>query len=360
MSATARRGTGSFGARSAPLRRIGAAALAAIAAGLILVTLESPDLRAIAGGPAAAVQGIKPDLPKLPPLPAAAPTLKVLNAGPIYGYSKMALDLRIDHYPFQDIDLNKLHQLGAFFLMPANTYAPPNPTRQADGSIRFSVVGYFQPDGGRATVQVRSANPSTRPDGSYLNVSTTVDLSPLTRYEVTNTWSLRDRLRARLVGSSPGSFCNGKPPVGTSLGIVEQNGKLTFLGRSGPLGTGCAFEVQELLVANGFVGATWRVERSGPGQQCNADLGLGIANFAFHAAVVGLDGSVQNSVFFSAEPQVIDGGLVYATGNADPVSVLRPTLVQYTCPVTLGDDVRTIRFILDSVGMRARPGRIFP
>ena len=84
-------------------------------------------------------------------------------------------------------------------------------------------------------------------------------------------------------------------------------------------------------------------------------------NGARGAVSVGEDGAFfGDPVLLSDSREVSDGGLVFATNNTDPVSVLRPTIVAYSCPITLGSDVRTIRFVLDSVTMLAPPGRTFP
>lgn len=309
--------------------------------------------------PAAAGQlaPVRPPLPSLagPPVP---PALVLLNTGTIYEYTKVRLDMRIDHYPYQDMDLNRLpRQLGDFKQMPAVNYAPPNPQRAADGSIRFSVIGFFFQG---SSVDIRTVNPSTNPDGTILHVSARQSLGQRATYTITNTWSLRDRLNPRLSGSGPGSFCNGNPGIGPAVGVVEENGKLTFLGRSGPFGTACSFFLTELVEAGAIVSASWRVVRNGPGEQCNAHP-AGMATLARGMAIVGDDGQVSNMTFNSAESEVADAsGVVYLRNNSEPVSVLRPTLVQYGCPITLGTDVRSIRFILDSVTVIAAPGRRFP
>jgi hypothetical protein len=89
------------------------------------------------------------------------------------------------------------------------------------------------------------------------------------------------------------------------------------------------------------------------------------ANLAFNATRGAV--TVDESGRYSGDPllrsdarEVSDSGVVYATGNTDPVTVLKPTIIQYSCPITLGTDVRTIRFVLEQVTLQAPPGRRFP
>jgi hypothetical protein len=206
------------------------------------------------------VPTVPPQVKALPP-----PVLTVTENSPIYDYQKIALPMRIDNYPFEELDLNALpHQLGDFIKIPGITYAAPNPQRDKNGSISFSVIGYFIGTGPRVVLRLTSRE--TGQEGS-VTVSASVRKSPPATYTVTNTWSLRSRLNPQLIGSGLGSFCDGQPPIGSALGIVEYDGKLSFLGRSGPVGTACVFGLKELVARDGVISAGWKVIRSGPGEQ---------------------------------------------------------------------------------------------
>jgi len=296
---------------------------------------------------------VPPQVDALPP-----PVLTVTQTSPIYDYQKISLPMRIDNYPFRELDLNALpHELGDFIKIRGITYAAPNPRRDQHGGISFSVIGYFIGTGSR--VLLRLSSRETGQEG-YVTLSAEVRKSPQSTYTVTNTWSLRSKFNPQLLGSGLGSFCDGQPPIGTALGIVEYDGKLSFLGRSGPVGTACVFGLKELVAHDGVVSAGWKVIRSGPGEQCKAS-----ANLAFNATrgTVTVDESGRYSgdpLLYSDSREVSDSGVVYATGNTDPVTVLKPTIIQYSCPITLGSDVRTIRFVLEQVTLQAPPGRRFP
>lgn len=290
-------------------------------------------------------------------LGAPPPVLTVLNTSPIYEYRKIALPMKIEHYPFEELDPNALpRQMGDFIRIPGITYAAPHPQRQKDGSVTFSVIGYFIGTGSRVVIRMTSPSKS---DPTVLNVSATITKAARVTTTVTNTWSLKDRLAPRLVGSGLGAFCDGQPPIGSALGIVEYNGKLSFFGRSGPVGTACVFGLKELVVKDGVIGASWKVIKSGPGDQCRASAGLAY-NMTRATVTVDENGFVGDAVLFSDAREVSDSGVVFATDNTDPVTVLKPTIIQYSCPITLGTDVRTIRFVLDSVTFVGPPGQRFP
>lgn len=294
------------------------------------------------------------------PTRAPAPTLTILEPATIYPYQKISLKMRIDHYPFEDLDRNRLPlYMGDFKRIQSITYAAPQPLREKDGSVTFSAIGYFP--GTSSNVRILAARLGTSKTAEdTINVSARATLAERRTYSVTNTWNLKDRLAPSLLHFGVGSFCDGKPPVGSALGVVESGGKLTFLGRSGPVGTSCAFTMKEWFERNGIVGAKWRVEKSGPGQQCNANAGMAF-NTTRGMAVVGEDGTASSGfTFLSDDKDVVFDGVTFAHDNTDPVSVLKPTMVQYSCPITLGTDVRTIRFILDEVTFLAPPGRTFP
>jgi hypothetical protein len=89
-------------------------------------------------------------------------------------------------------------------------------------------------------------NSPRKGDSTRVDVSATVPRAARATVTVTNTWSLKDRFAPQLMGSGAGSFCDGKPPIGSALGILEDNGKLSFFGRSGPLGTACVFALKEM------------------------------------------------------------------------------------------------------------------
>ena len=291
------------------------------------------------------------------PLPLGAPVLTITNTSPIYEYRKILLPMKIDHYPFEELNLDTLpRQMGDFIRIPGINYAPPHPQRGKDGSIAFSVFGYFISTGSRVVIRMSSPRKS---DPTVLNVSATITKAARATTTVTNTWSLKGKLAPRLLGSGLGAFCDGQPPIGSALGIVEDNGKLTFFGRSGPVGTACVFGLKELLVKDGIIGAKWKVIKSGPGEQCKTSAGLAY-NMTRATVTVDENGFVGDPVLFSDALEVSDSGVVYATGNTDPVTVLKPTIIQYSCPITLGTDVRTIRFVLDSVTVVAPPGQKFP
>lgn len=301
-----------------------------------------------------------PTPPRLPPPPPPAPSLTILTASPIYPYQKIDLRIKIKHYPFDDLDRNRLPlTMGDFKRISSILYASPQPQREKDGSITFAAIGYFPTTSGN--VRIHAAGLSTRKSAdAVIDVSARATLAERKTYSVTNTWSLKDRFAPKLLHFGVGSFCDGKPPIGSALGIVESGGKLTFLGRSGPVGTSCAFTMKEWFERNGIVGAKWRVEKSGPGEQCGASAGLAF-NTTRGMAVVGSDGTAPNGfTFLSDDKDVVFDGVTFAHDNTDPVSVLKPTMVQYSCPITLGTDVRTIRFILDEVTLLAPPGRTFP
>jgi hypothetical protein len=303
-----------------------------------------------------------PTLPATPPphlvQPGPPPVLTVTNTPPIYEYQKILLNMRIDHFPFDNLDLNRLpNVMHAFVRIPGITYGGPNPQRDKNGSIAFSVIGYFM-SGANGEVRILLTSPQ-KGDSRTVNVSTTVPRAARATVTVTNTWSLKDRLAPQLLASGVGSFCNGQPPIGSALGILEHNGKLSFFGRSGPIGTACVFGLKEMPVANGIIGASWKVVKEGPGEQCRP-----YADFLYNgmrgAVSVDENGFIGNPVLFSDSLQVSDSGVLYATDNTFPVTVLKPTEIRYTCPVTLGTDVRTIRIILDKVTMLGPPGQRFP
>ncbi len=320
-------------------------------------------LAALASLPTAAqvptpLQGPTP--PRLPALPAPGPSLTILTSSPIYPYQRILLTMRIEHYPFEDLDQNRLPlQMGDFKRMPSINYGPPPPRRDKDGSVTFSVIGYFPTASGN--VRIRAAGLSTlKSANATLDLSARATLADRKTYTVTNTWSLKSRLAPKLVHFGVGSFCDGTPPIGSPLGVVEHGGKLSFLGRSGPVGTSCIFVLKEWLEADGIIGAKWKVERSGPGEQCKADAGSAF-NTTRATAVVGLDGTAPGGLtFLSDDAEVSLDGVVFARLNDHPVSVLKPATIPYSCPITLGTDVRTIRFTLDEVTFLAPPGRTFP
>lgn len=299
-----------------------------------------------------------PTLPAPPPQPALPPILTVTNTSPVFEYQKMVLSMRIDHFPFDDIDLNRLPlRLGAFARIPGIRYASPNPQRDKNGNITFSVIGYFI-NGSNGVVRVTLSS-SRKGDSTRVDVSTTVSRATRATVTVTNTWSLKDRLAPTLLASGVGSFCNGQPLIGSALGILEDNGKLSFFGRSGPVGTACVFGLKEMLVANGIIGASWTVVKAGPGEQCRTDANIPLSGLR-GTVNVNENGFVGEPVLFSDSLEVSDGGIVYARDNTFPVTVLKPAEIRYSCPVTLGTDVRTIRFVLDKVTMLGPPGQRFP
>ena len=312
---------------------------------------------------AALGQGLTPPKGPTPiklPTPAPAPSLTILEPATIYPYSKVALKMRIDHYPFEDLDRNRLPlHMGDFKRISSITYAAPQPRREKDGSVTFDAIGYFPTTS--STVRILATRLGTSKTAvDSIDVSARATLADRKTYSVKNTWSLKDRFQPKLIHFGVGSFCDGKPPIGSALGVVENGGKLSFLGRSGPVGTSCAFALKEWFERNGIVGAKWKVERSGPGAQCNANAGLAF-NTTHGMAVIGADGAASGGLtLLSDAREVSSDGLVFAHDNTDPVSVLKPALVQYSCPITLGTDVRTIRFTLDEVTFLAAPGRTFP
>ncbi len=215
-----------------------------------------------------------PTPPRLPPPPPPAPSLTILTASPIYPYQKIDLRMKIEHYPFEDLDRNRLPlTMGDFKRISSILYSAPQPQREKDGSITFAAIGYFPTTSGN--VRIHAAGLSTlKSADAVIDVSARAALAERKTYSVTNTWSLKDRLAPKLLHFGVGSFCDGKPPIGSALGVVEHGGKLTFLGRSGPVGTSCVFTMKEWFERNGIVGAKWKVEKSGPGEQCNANAGL--------------------------------------------------------------------------------------
>jgi hypothetical protein len=299
--------------------------------------------------------------PPVAATPAPPPILTILEPATLYPYQKVSLRMRIDHYPFEDLDRNRLPlHMGDFKRISSITYAAPQPQREKDGSVTFSAIGYFP--GTSSNVRIRAAGLSTKKsDTAEVDVSARATLSDRKTYTVTNTWSLKDRFAPTLVHFGTGSFCDGKPPIGSALGVVEHGGKLSFLGRSGPLGTSCIFVLKEFFERNGIVGATWKVEKAGPGEPCKANAGSAF-NTTRGMAVIGEDGTASGGLTLLSDERDVatSDGVVFAHDNTDPVSVLKPAMVQYSCPITLGTDVRTIRFILDDVSLLAPPGRSFP
>jgi hypothetical protein len=302
-----------------------------------------------------------PTLPATPPphlvQPGPPPVLTVTVTGPVYDYQKIDLNMRIDNFPFDELDINQLpFQLGSYRRIPGITYGQ-KPQRDKNGSVTFGVIGYFI-NGSNGVVQV-TANSPHKGDSRRVDVSTTVARATRTTVTVTNTWTLKDRLAPLLLASGVGSFCNGQPPIGSALGIVEHNGKLSFFGRSGPVGTACVFATKEMLVANGVISATWKVVREGPGEQCQTNNDLPLSGVR-GSVTVNENGYLGDPVMFSDALEVSENGIVYARGNTFPVTVLRIPEIRYSCPVTLGTDVRTVRFILDSVSVLGPPGLRFP
>src|SRR5215470_4044178 len=118
-----------------------------------------------------------PTLPATPPLhvipPGPPPVLTVTSPPPIYEYQKIALSMRIDHFPFDDLDLNRLPSvMHAFVRIPGITYGGPNPQRDKNGSIAFSVIGYFM-SGFDGEVRIVLTSPR-KGDSTTVNVSTTL------------------------------------------------------------------------------------------------------------------------------------------------------------------------------------------
>ena len=302
-----------------------------------------------------------PTLPATPPphviQPGPPPVLTVTSPPPIYEYQKIALGMRIDNFPFDDMDLNRLDLfLGSFRRIPGLTYAQ-KPVRDKNGSIAFQVIGYFS-NISNGVVRI-TVNAPQKGDSRRVDVSTTVARAARETVTVTNTWSLKDRFAPKLLASGVGSFCDGKPPIGSALGIVEHDGKLSFLGRSGPVGTACVFAMKEMLVANGVIGASWKVVKEGPGEQCRTNNDLPLSGVR-GGVQVNENGYLGDPVMFSDALEVSENGIVYARDNTFPVTVLRITEIRYSCPVTLGTDVRTVRFILDKVTVLGPPGQRFP
>ena len=303
-----------------------------------------------------------PTLPATPPphlvQPGPPPVLIVTTTGPIYDYQKIALTMRIDNFPFDELDLNQLQfDLGSSFRkIPGITYAQ-KAQRDKNGSVTFGVIGYFR-NSSNGSVRV-IVNSPFKGDTRRVDVSTTVARTTRTTVIVTNTWTLKDRLAPQLLASGVGSFCNGQPPIGSALGIVEHDGKLSFFGRSGPAGTACSFGMKEILVANGVISATWKVVREGPGEQCRTNNDLHLSGLR-GSVRVNENGYLGDPVMFSDALEVSENGILYARDNTFPVTVLRLTEVAYSCPVTLGTDIRTVRFILDSVQVLGPPGLRFP
>ena len=303
-----------------------------------------------------------PTLPATPPphlvQPGPPPVLTVTTTGPIYDYQKVLLNMRIDNFPFEELDLNQLQfEIGSSFRkIPGVTYAQ-KAQRDKNGSVTFGVIGYFR-NSSNGSVRVMVNSPQ-KGDSRRVDVSTTVARATRTTVTVTNTWTLKDRFAPQLMASGAGSFCNGQPPIGSALGIVEHNGKLSFFGRSGPLGTACVFATKEMLVANGVISATWKVVREGPGEQCRTNNDLPLSGVR-GSVTVNENGYLGDPVMFSDALEVSENGIVYARDNTFPVTVLRISEIRYSCPVTLGTDIRTVRFILDSVSVLGPPGLRFP
>lgn len=299
-------------------------------------------------------------LPTLPPRPRVIPppALTVTATFPIYEYNKMSLPMRIDNYPFEELDLNALpHDLGDFRKIPGITYGSSNPRRDDNGSITFSVMGYFASTGSRIVLHLSS--PSKSDTRSY-TVSAAVTKSPRTTYTVNDTWAFRDKLHPQLLGSGLGNLCNDTTQVHLGLGLHNYNGKLSFLGRSGPAGTACVWGLTEMLVHNAVISATWRVIRSGPGEQCKAETDLPYSMTRGTVTVDENGSFVGSAVLYSDAREVSADGVVFATDNTSPVTVLKPTRIEYSCPITLGTDVREIRFVLDRVTLVGPPGIRFP
>jgi hypothetical protein len=88
-----------------------------------------------------------PTLPATPPphlvQPGPPPVLTVMVTGPVYDYQKIDLNMRIDNFPFDELDINQLpFQLGSYRRIPGITYGQ-KPQRDKNGSVTFGVIGYF-------------------------------------------------------------------------------------------------------------------------------------------------------------------------------------------------------------------------
>ena len=310
---------------------------------------------------AALGQGLTPPKGPTPiklPTPAPAPSLTILEPATIYPYSKVALKMRIDHYPFEDLDRNRLPlSMGDFKRISSITYAPP--AAPGEGWQRHVRRDRVLPDHLLHRPHPRDTSRNDEDWSGLDSTSRRADAPDRKTYSVSNPWSLRSRFAPKLVHFGIGVSATVCPPSAPPLASsstaesCRSSGAAVRRGRPAPSRSRSGSSATGSWAGSGGSSGRARARNA-----TRTPAPPSTRRAAWPSSVKTARRRRPHASVGRAE--VSSDGLVFAHDNTDPVSVLKPALVQYSCPITLGTDVRTIRFTLDEVTFLAAPGRTFP
>jgi len=311
---------------------------------------------------------------------ALTPKIAEVSAGAtVYPFVKKLLQIKVAEFPAARIDVDRVTFGGSCRFVKSSNISYGAKDRAADLSVNFSISGWFETSGNCSLDVVLTplaANGAPLPS-VRLNAPFTVN--PPVKYTFSDTAALKSRLQPALTKFGVGSFCNGKPPIGDPLGIVDSDGDFSIVTRGGPLDVSCTFRTKEWILPEGvrLSSIDWVTSRAG--NRCG-DAGTFSGTFPSQdfplnrgAVVVRPQAEQPSTDFFAfSDSELVVDGVSFASNLHGPTTMIKPFVIGTQCvpnttflgtadgtsPPTL--DPQSYRVILKSLVLEGPPNLTLP
>jgi len=308
-----------------------------------------------------------------------SPSLESASAGPsVFPFVLKSLKVKVREFPGARLDPDAADVGGTCGFVKRSNLSYATVTRAADLSLEFSLSGWFEKPGSCRLDLVMIPISESGSQQAAVRLSAPFTVATPTTYSFSGTASLKSRLQPKLMHFGVGSFCDGKPPVGDPVGIVDSGGDFSIVSRGGPLDVSCTFQTKEWILPEGvrLVGIDWSETRVGNrcGQEGQFTHTFPSVQFSFARGSVFVRGDINQRpsdfVVFSDTELIVDGvSFGKVTG---PRTVIKPMVVATQC-VSLATPLQTAggtslptidpqsyRVTLTSLVLQGPPGLTLP